>query len=102
MLLPWMIAHRSPLIMALTLCSSILVKNLVGYIRRNVCVPLPRVSTIEELNGKLLEQCPKYQKHHVDGKPASAGEILTEERLELHAIPRYTLDTSKKFYQTVR
>ena len=33
-----------------------LVENLVGYIRRNVCVPLPRVKNLEELNGKLLEE----------------------------------------------
>lgn len=78
-----------------------LVENLVGYIRRNVCVPLPRVSTLEELNGRLLEQCTKYQTHHVEGKPASVGEMLTEERQELHAIPRYALDTCKKFYPTV-
>lgn len=78
-----------------------LVENLVGYIRRNVCVPLPRVSTLEELNGRLLEQCAKYQTHRVDNKPASVGEMLTEERQALHAIPRYTLDTSKKFYPTV-
>ena len=78
-----------------------LVENLVGYIRRNICVPLPRVSTLEELNGKLLEQCAKYQTHHVEGKPTSVGEMLTAERQELHAIPRYTLDISKKFYPTV-
>ena len=78
-----------------------LVENLVGYIRRNVCVPLPRVRSLEELNAKLLEQCAKYQTHRVDNKPASVGEMLTEERQELHAIPRYTLDTSKKFYPTV-
>lgn len=78
-----------------------LVENLVGYIRRNICVPLPRVSTLEELNGKLLEQCAKYQTHHVEGKPTSVGEMLTAERQELHAIPRYTLDIFKKYYPTV-
>lgn len=78
-----------------------LVENLVGYIRRNVCVPLPRVNTLEELNAKLLEQCAKYQTHHVDGKPASVGEMLREERQELHAIPRYPMDISKKFYPVV-
>lgn len=55
-----------------------LVENLVGYIRRNVCVPLPRVRSLEELNAKLLEQCAKYQTHRVDNKPASVGEMLTK------------------------
>lgn len=32
-----------------------LVENLVGFIRGNVCVPLPKVKDLEDLNGKLLE-----------------------------------------------
>lgn len=78
-----------------------LVENLVGYIRRNVCVPLPRVSVLEELNGKLLEQCVQYQAHHVEGRPAKVGLMLEEDRQAFHDIPRYPLDISKKFYPTV-
>jgi transposase len=36
-----------------------LVENLVGYSRRNFLVPVPRVSSIEELNQKLLNN-PDY------------------------------------------
>lgn len=78
-----------------------LVENLVGYIRRNVCVPLPKVTSLEELNGKLLQQCVRYLNHRIEGKPAIVGQMLAEEKKELHAIPRYCLDTSKKFYPTV-
>lgn len=78
-----------------------LVENLVGYIRRNVCVPLPRVDTLGELNGKLLEHCSKYLVHHIEGKTASVGEMLAEEQHELMPIPAYVPDISKKYYPTV-
>lgn len=78
-----------------------LVENLVGYIRRNVCFPLPRVETLDMLNGKLLEQCARYLDHQIEGRAAHIGEMLAEEPRELRPIPKYTLDTSKKFYPVV-
>ena len=61
-----------------------LVENLVGYIRRNVCVPLPKVKNLEELNGKLLEKCVRYLDHKVDSRPAPVGILLEEDRQCLH------------------
>lgn len=78
-----------------------LVENLVGYIRRNVCVPLPRVSSLEELNGKLLEQCVKYLEHHIDGRPGNVGRMLEEDQLALQRLPKYSIDISKKAYPSV-
>ena len=78
-----------------------LVENLVGYIRRNVCVPLPKVKNLEELNGKLLEKCVHYLEHKVDGRPAPVGVMLEEDRQCLQALPRYTPDVSKRAYPTV-
>lgn len=78
-----------------------LVENLVGYIRRNVCVPLPKVKTLEELNGKLLAQCAQYLDHRIEGRPAKVGLMLEEDRLAFQALPRYTPDVSKKVYPTV-
>ena len=78
-----------------------LVENLVGYIRRNVCVPLPRVSSLEDLNGKLLEQCVKYLEHHIDGRPGSVGRMLEEDQLALQRLPKYSIDVSKKAYPSV-
>lgn len=34
-----------------------LVEGLVGYIRRNVCVPIPRVNSMSELNEQFLQKC---------------------------------------------
>ncbi len=78
-----------------------LVENLVGYIRRNVCVPLPRVNDLEELNGKLLSDCVKYLNHQVEGRPTKAGPMLEEDRQCLQPMPRYTPDVAKKVYPTV-
>ena len=47
-----------------------LVEGLVGYIRRNVCVPVPRVGSMEELNVALEAKCSNYLSHHVRGKDA--------------------------------
>ena len=78
-----------------------LVENLVGYIRRNVCVPLPRVENLEELNAKLLEKCLKYQGHQVEGKPDKVGEMLKEDRKALQKMPKYVPDISKKAFPSV-
>ena len=78
-----------------------LVENLVGYIRRNVCVPLPKVKNLEDLNGKLLEKCVHYLEHKVDSRPAPVGVMLEEDRQCLQALPRYTPDVSKRAYPTV-
>lgn len=78
-----------------------LVENLVGYIRRNVCVPLPRVKNLEELNAMLLEKCVQYLNHQVDGRPSKVGVMLEEDRAALQAMPRYTPDIARKAYHNV-
>lgn len=78
-----------------------LVENLVGYIRRNVCVPLPKVKNLNEFNGKLLAQCIRYLDHHVEGKPAKVNDMLEEDRKNLQNLPHYTPDISKKLYPVV-
>ena len=78
-----------------------LVENLVGYIRRNVCVPLPRMKDLDELNAKLLEQCLKYQGHKVESRPEKVGEMLKEDRKSLQRMPRYIPDISKKAFPNV-
>ncbi len=78
-----------------------LVENLVGYIRRNVCVPLPRVKSLEELNAKLLAKCTQYLKHQVEGRPDKVSVMFNEDRAALQPLPRYSPDISKKVYPTV-
>lgn len=71
-----------------------LVEGLVGYIRRNVCVPVPKVDDMAELNEKLLENCKRYLQHRIRSKPAPVGNLLAEERDYLYPLPAYAYDPS--------
>jgi hypothetical protein len=73
-----------------------LVENLVGYARRNFCVPVPRLSSIEEFNRLLLESCLHYRAtHKVEGRSHPVAVLYEQERRCLHPIPPYRYDTSK-------
>ena len=73
-----------------------LVEGLVGYIRRNVCVPIPRAETMEDLNRMLQEKCLSYLSHQIRGKEFSVGEMLTRERGKLYPLPGYPFDPCKR------
>ena len=73
-----------------------LVEGLVGYIRRNVCVPVPRADSMEELNAALEAKCSSYLSHHVRGKDASVGELLEQDRNMLYPLPGYPFDPCKR------
>ena len=73
-----------------------LVEGLVGYIRRNVCVPIPRAETMEDLNRMLQEKCLNYLSHQIRGKESSVGEMLTREREKLYPLPGYPFDPCKR------
>jgi len=73
-----------------------LVENLVGYSRRNFLVPVPRVTDIEELNHKLLNDCISYRENHkVERRHHPVKVMYQEEAKLLNVIPRYRFDTSK-------
>lgn len=73
-----------------------LVEGLVGYIRRNVCVPIPRVKNIEELNVKLEEKCHRYLSHQIRGKEENVDIMLKEEQKALFMLPGYAFDPAKR------
>lgn len=85
-----------------------LVEGLVGYSRRNFCVPMPTVKTMEELNQKLRKSCQNYLSHRVQGKPASVGELFQIEQGKLYPLPAYQYDVGRctegrvSAYSTVR
>lgn len=73
-----------------------LVENLVGYSRRNFLVPVPRVSSIDELNQQLWNDCLKYRAiHQIQNRNHTVSVMYQEELRCLNAIPRYRFDTSK-------
>lgn len=68
------------------------VEHAVGYGRRNFMVPLPKVSSFEELNNLLLAECRAEDSRQVKGQPLTIGEAWEQERSALHALPTHDLE----------
>jgi len=64
------------------------VESLVGYMRRNYFVPVPRVKSFEELNWMLLERLREDDHRPVLGKEISIGEAWEQEKGKLLPLPR--------------
>ena len=78
-----------------------LVEGLVGYIRRNVCVPVPRTEDMDELNQMLRKRCLEYLDHQIRGKEATVGTMLAQEKDALYPLPGYSFDPCKRTYGRV-
>lgn len=72
-----------------------LVEGLVGWARRNICVPVPRVSSIGELNQILLDRCRQYEETMIKSRHAYVKDLLTIELQELRPLPKYRFETAK-------
>lgn len=72
------------------------VEGLVGYIRRNFMVPLPRVRTIDELNARLLNACEQRKVAVLRGKKESIGDRLVRDRQALMSLPTDVFDPCEK------
>ena len=72
-----------------------LVEGLVGWARRNILVPVPRIDSFDELNAIFEKRCLEYRGHHIVKKPASVGEMFELERMSLRPLPGYEFETAK-------
>ena len=72
-----------------------LVEGLVGWSRRNILVPVPKVDDISSLNNLLHERCLKYEGHTIKDKPATVGEMYVTEKSTLHTLPGFKFETAK-------
>src|ERR1019366_4929344 len=77
------------------------VEGLVGYIRRNFMVPLPRVRTIDELNVRLLNACEKRKVAVLRGKKETSGERLACDCQALLPLPTDLFDPCEKVSTSV-
>ena len=68
------------------------VENAVGYLRRNLLVPVPRVGSLAELNALLAEGCARLNAAAGcrDGRPSA--EALREDLAEMRALPGAAFD----------
>ena len=72
-----------------------LVEGLVGWARRNILVPVPRIQSLSELNELLLERCKKYEAHSIKGKSNPVGVMYQLEQAALRPLPRYPFETAR-------
>lgn len=64
-----------------------LVEGLVGWARRNILVPVPRVDSFEELNQLLRERCLAYLGHKIQGRSKTIAEYFEIESQRLTPLP---------------
>ena len=68
------------------------VEGLVGYARRHFFVPLPRVSSFEELNALLLERCQARRGQRLRGHKESIGQRLERDQQAFLRLPNVPYD----------
>jgi transposase len=72
------------------------VEGLVGYARRNFMVPIPRVSSWEELNAHLEQQCRKRRERKLRGHSESIGERFERDRAAMLPLPAALYEACEK------
>jgi len=72
------------------------VEGLVGYARRNFMVPIPRVSSWEELNTHLEVQCRKRRERRLRGHTETIGERFERDRAAMLPLPATPYEACEK------
>lgn len=72
-----------------------LVEGLVGWARRNIFVPIPKVKTIDELNLEIHKRCLQYRTHKIAGRDQTVGDMAKATRTMMTRLPNYRFDPSK-------
>jgi transposase len=63
------------------------VEGLVGFVRRNFLVPVPKAASLEELNERVLAQCLWYGQRTISGREKTVHMLFEEEKAELLPLP---------------
>jgi transposase len=72
------------------------VEGLVGYARRNFMVPIPSVSSWQELNAHLEQQCRKRRERRLRGHTETIGERFERDRAALLPLPAAPYEACEK------
>jgi transposase len=72
------------------------VEGLVGYARRNFMVPIPRVSSWEELNTRLEADCRKRRERRLRGHTETIGERFQRDRTAMLPLPAAAYEACEK------
>jgi transposase len=68
------------------------VENLVGYVQRNYFVPLPDVSSFDQLNEILYQRCLANLQRTITGRHKSIGQMLEDEHAHFLPLPKHPFD----------
>ena len=63
------------------------VEGLIGWIRRNLLVPVPRATSLDALNEQLLEGCRRRLGDRLRGHEETIGERLVRDLEAFHGLP---------------
>src|SRR5271167_4583287 len=72
------------------------VEGLVGWIRRNLLVPVPRAASLIALNEQLLEGCRHRLGDRLRGHEETIGERLVRDLAAFHSLPPAPYDACEK------
>jgi transposase len=72
------------------------VEGLVGYARRNFLVPIPRVTSWEELNQRLLDACRERRARRLRGHQEAIGERFERDRAAFLPLPTSEYEACEK------
>ena len=72
------------------------VEGLVGYVRRNFLVPIPRFESFDSLNRYLAEHCQKRRNKRLRSNKETIGERFERDREKLLPLPAFPYDACDK------
>ena len=72
------------------------VEGLIGWVRRNLLVPVPRAASLAALNEQLLEGCRRRLGDRLRGHDATIGERLVRDLAMFHDLPPAPYDACEK------
>lgn len=64
------------------------IEGTVGFVRRNFLTPIPKASSLQELNDYLLQKCLTQDLHLTNGQHRTVGELYKEEMPKLLPVPK--------------
>jgi len=72
------------------------VEGLVGYVRRNFLVPIPRFDNFDKLNQYLVEQCLKRREQKLRSHKETIRERFEKDKEKLLSLPPFLYDACDK------
>jgi transposase len=72
------------------------VEGLVGWIRRNLLVPMPRAASYDVLNADLIERCRRRLNDRLRGHAETIGERLVRDLAAFQSLPATLYDACDK------